>query len=268
MRYQSVTLTLVALLAITTAAVAEDENFQPIDELFQTETVFPQEQGEIGIRASPRSAKSAAGRSFELGLAAEYGFTDAFQAEIEWTPWMHIDPEDGGSDSGQGNVSLALKYSWMDIGQTGFNVALSVEHEFATGDGLELGGAGETASDDDGDAGKAKTTEEDDNDDSTEVAIMLAKDLDSFAEKQIFAQFGVEFESGDQNPFANLGFYATGRHLVYSMEFNWSEEERYITPGVTWRPQKGWELGLGVALGISDEADDYRLIGKIIKEFD
>jgi hypothetical protein len=57
--------------------------------------------------------------------------------------------------------------------------------------------------------------------------------------------------------------------VVLSLELNLSEQEeyRYVTPGISWRPMDDFELGLGVAVVLTQESDDYQIIGKFVWEF-
>jgi len=57
-------------------------------------------------------------------------------------------------------------------------------------------------------------------------------------------------------------------HRLPSLEWNLGEEdeERYLSPGLTWTSARAWQIGLGVPLGLKDEADDYRVILQIVHE--
>jgi hypothetical protein len=164
-------------------------------------------------------------------------------------------------------------YSWIDIRNSGFHTAAGFEYELASGDQkFQEGGFRE---------------------DSQELFLILAKDLDERSRRQLFLQVGVELQqddrperssdiaapedekdeaSEDHDPnvwFANVGGYSTLGAAVLSLEINLSEdaEERYVTPGISYQPRDGFEIGLGVALGLDDEADDYQVIGKLVWEF-
>lgn len=270
------------------SAADEDEGGPPIEELFKTELVFPQEQGELQLGTLPTYRDGPKGTAFVLPIGLEYGITDSLQIEAEWDAYINADAtEDDESGSGQGNLSLGLMYSRIDIGDSGFHIAAGFEYEFASGDGKFLEGGNR--------------------EDSQELYLIFAKDLDERSESQLFLQVGVELqkdgrrarpttladldedegtaseddlvaEDGDDDEFsrhdpnvwfANVGGYTTWNDLVLSLELNLSEEEeeRYVTPGITTQPLDNLEVGLGVAVGLTDEADDYQVIAKLVWEF-
>lgn len=233
-----------SFLCLSMASFAE-EDFQPIDELFQTELVFPQEKGEFQFVLSPTYIQHDDGESLLLPITFEYGFTKAFQIEVEWEALVRRMPDQSGNKSGSGNLGIGFKYAWMDIDRAGLNIAIGYEHTFGNGD---------------------KDVVEDTDED--ELYVIIAKDLDSWADRQIMIQIGIEAEDDEDESFVNLAYYSKQRDFVWAAEYNWSEEERYITPGIAFQPADEWEVGVGLALGINDEADDFLLISNIGFEFD
>jgi len=236
--------------------------------------VFPQEQGELQLGTLPTYGDNPEGSAFVLPVGLEYGLTNSLQFQAEWDAYIDADAtEDEASESGQGNLGLGLMYSWIDIRDSGLHMAAGLEYEFASGDlKFQEGGFRE---------------------DAQELFLIVAKDLDETSARQLFLQIGVEFrkdgsparpigatdldddedsessEGHDPNVwFANLGGYTTWGETVLSLEINLSEDaqERYVTPGITYQPAEGFEVGLGVAVGVDDESDDYQVIGKLIWE--
>lgn len=266
-----------ALLLAPACAYTEDDDDEgggpPIEELFKSELVFPQEQGEIQIASLPTYRDGPEGSSLEIPIGIEYGITDALQLEVEWSAYIDADADDPEeSGSGQGNLQVGLMYSLIDIGGSGFHAAAGAEYEFASGDRRFL--------------------ENGVREDSQELFLMFAKDLSDTADSLVFLQLGVELQSGgddgassdddpadggddDEGPidhnvwYANLGGYLPLGEAVLSLEFNLSEEEeeRYVTPGISYQPDDGIELGVGVAFGLTEEADDYQVIAKLLWEF-
>lgn len=233
-----------AMLLLNTLPLYAEEDFQPIDELFQTELVFPQEEGEFGIVLSPAYLKQNNGDSFLLPVTFEYGLTRALQIEIEWQALVRTMPDQRGNDNGTGNLEVGFKYAWMDIDRAGLNIAVGMEHTFGIGD---------------------KDVVEDKDED--EIYVIIARDLDSWADRQISIQLGMEAEDDENETFVNLAYYSKQRDLVWTMEYNWSEEEKYLTPGIAFQPADEMEVGAGLALGTNDEADDFRLLSHISVEF-
>ena len=269
----------VALLLGAWGAAAdaeEEETDPPLEDLFRADLVFPQSQGELQLGTLPRYERGPEGSAFVLPIGVEYGITDSFQIEAEWDAHIHADAEEEGeSGSGQGNLQLGFMYSWIDIQDSGFHMAAGFDYEFASGD--------------------LKFQEGSIREDSQELFLIFAQDLDAASQRQLFLQVGVELqkngrpahsvdiedldlddEEGSESSeghdpnvwFANLGGYATWRETVLSLEVSLSEdaEERYVTPGITYQPRDGFEIGLGVSIGVDDQADDYQVIGKLIWE--
>lgn len=266
-------------LAIPASAVGRDDDEQwqpPIEDLFKTELVFPQDQGELQLATYPTSRKGSEGSAFVLPIGMEYGITDSLQIEAEWDAYIDADTgpaQDSGS--GHGNLQLGLMYSLINVGDRGIHVAAGFEYQFASGD--------------------RKFLESDLREDSQELYLIFAKDLQEGALSQLFIQAGVELqkngsalslidapdldsedanedgpESHDPNVwFANIGGYMTRGDVVLSFEFNLSEdrEERYATPGISYPVSDDFEVGIGVAVGLTREADDYQVIGKLLWEF-
>ena len=280
----------IALVSVVAAATADEEPAPPIEDLFKTDLVFPQGQGELQLSTFPTFRKGAEGRALELPIGAEYGITDSLQLEVEWDAYIDFDANEADqSASGQGNVGLGLMYSLLDIGDRGFNAALGFEYEFASGDRGLL------------DDGNRK--------DSQTLYLIFAQDLAPDLGRKLFLQAGVELQGrrrstplaaglepdeddgredaatidpmspgaeddGDDGHdpnvwFANVGGYTTLNAVVLSLELNLSEEqeERYVTPGISFKPIEPVEIGLGLAAGLTEEADDYQIIAKFVWEF-
>ena len=243
-----------ALLCTPIAGFADDDNDandveheQPLNDFFQTESVFNQARGEWQIKLGADFGKDDTAKTTELSTGLEYGITDSLQVELEHTPYVRIKPEDGSATvDGQGNTSVGLKKNWMHIGGSPNSVAVGYEHEFANGDEAIAG---------------------DDAAESDALYLTAARDLSKTGNTQATLQVGSERSDGDNTSFANLAaFHALGNHVLVG-EYNWSEEESWITPGVFWKPRKGLDLGLGVGIGVND-TDGHRVMTRLNYEWD
>ena len=58
---------------------------QPIQELFQTEAVYPQQEGELQFTLLPPYRNSPTREKVEIPMSMEFGITDAWQIEVGWT---------------------------------------------------------------------------------------------------------------------------------------------------------------------------------------
>ncbi len=161
----------------TVAQADEDEWDPPLEDLFRTDLVFPQERGELQLGTLPRYQHGPEGNAFVLPIGIEYGITDAFQIEAEWDAYIHADAdEDDESGSGQGNLQLGFMYSWIDIQDSGLHMAAGFDYEFASGD-LEFqeGGFRE---------------------DSQELFLNFAKDLAEASRAQVEADLATILDGG------------------------------------------------------------------------
>ncbi|NEV60823.1 hypothetical protein [Thiorhodococcus minor] len=257
-----------------------DPGDPPIEDLFKSELVFPQERGELQIASFPSYREGPEGSVVSVPIGIEYGITDAFQLEVEWDAYVDADGDSAEeSGSGQGNFQLGLMYAMIDIAGSGFHVAAGAEYEIASGDQVFLENGNRA--------------------DSQELYLIFAKDLAEASTSLVFVQVGVELQpdrreaatlvgalhddpeimgsedddDGALDPnvwFLNLGGYTPLGEAILSLELNLSEEEeeRFVTPGISYQPGGGLELGLGVALGLTEEADDYQVIAKLLWEFE
>ncbi len=223
------------------------EQAQPLNDFFQTESVFNQEQGEWQITVGADFGKDDEAKTTEISTGLEYGITDSLQLELEHTPYIQIKPEDDTEESvnGRGNTALGLKKNWMHVGDSPLSVALGYEREFANGDEDIIG---------------------DDAEDADEVYVTVARELSKTGNTQASLQVGKEREGDEQENFANLAaFHAVGQYVMTG-EYNWSEEESWVTPGVFWKPSDGLEVGAAVSVGVND-TDGYKVLTRINYEF-
>jgi len=255
----------VALQAQTSA----EENEQPtqlVQEVFQTELVYPQDQGEVQLTARSIWNDEREGRSTEGSLAVEYGLTDAWQLEMA-VPGVDLRPDGGDSSSGLGDLEVGTKYAFMNIGGSHLHAAVGVDVTLPTGDpdrGLGEGLLG------------------------VEPYLSLGRDLPEWNNAHVFGQVGLGLvrrsrssdEGDDAAPAHELSFN-TGlvvpvgnARLIGGL--NWSsnkwnhdgdESSLFVTPGVVWDLPGTWEAGVGVPIGLTDSSDRYRVVGQLIWEF-
>ena len=230
-----------------TASAWSDEIVEPIQEAFKSDLVFSQEAGEFQFSFTPHYAEADEETSWALPVSLEYGISDNLQVELEWVSYGQNNPDDESASSGVGDVKIGLQYSWMEIGGSNVHLALGVEL------GVPLG-------DDQKELGEAEK--------SLETYVVLGTNISK--ELHTFLQLGVEYpEHEARERFANVGLIGKLTHdVAFTLEYNWEEEERYVTPGLVWEPADDWELGIGLPVGMGGESDDYQLILHVIVELD
>ena len=82
----------------------EEPDEQPMQEAFAGELVYPQEQREVQLTLGP-SADWCCDRAWDLPLTVEYGLTDAWQVEVEWTSLASIRAAGHDRATGIGDLS-------------------------------------------------------------------------------------------------------------------------------------------------------------------
>jgi hypothetical protein len=246
---------------------AQETYEQPLQEAFQTELVYPQERGDVQLTFAPQFAKENKRDLLRYSLSIEYGLTDAWQVGLDWDSLVLSDAP-GTKTNGIGDLELETQYSFMNIADFDVHAALKFGIGFPTGSakrGLSEGFI------------------------EYEPSVLLAKDFPSLSYFQLFTQMGVRFvdrvkdpaEEEEREPSAHEFFWSSGVFLptgwgVLISELTWAtnkwntkgeKEELFYTPGVVLPFAGGWEVGVGVPIGLTKPSDDVRMIGHVIYEF-
>ena len=250
----------------------EEERGRPyrqlINEYFLTGSVYPQEQGEVQLTLLPSVSASETDRTV-LPFAVEYGISDRWQVEVEWSPLTVVEPEQSRRRSSVGDVELSTQYSFMRIGGSMFHAALGFGVSLPTGD-LERG-----------------TTE---GFVEYEPSLAVARDLEALDGLQLFGQVALGLvdrveqhdDPADDEPAAHEVNLSAGVLLPmgdarFVAEFHWTtnewnnggeESELYLSPGLVWDLPGTWEAGFAVPMGISLDADDIRFMLVVLYEFE
>jgi hypothetical protein len=251
---------LASTVGFESAAMAQSETGQPVEEVFQTELVYPQEKGTFQFTSA--STLGRVNKKFSNELAVEYGLTHAWQISLEWETFGRKTNEDGLISRGSGDLRLGTKYSFMNIGGSNFHSAV----------GFELGVPAARAR-----KGISESNIE------YEPYVIVAKDFPKLSRMQLFSQLGLSFShsivrstSDDDNQDGktiewNSGLFIPYRQARFTTEINWSKETHesnlYITPGIIWKLPRDMEFGVGVPVGLSRDADSVRMIVKLVYEF-
>lgn len=239
---------------------------QPIQEVFQSNLVYPQEENEIQLTLFPSFRKGSRSEKARTLVEIEYGVTDAFQVIVEWDGLLYENPKRGPTLSGPGNLEIGAQYSWMGLGDGNTHFSLGTLVEFPTGqaDNGLTGGFLEW----------------------TPFAV-LARDFPQWNQSQIFVEFGYNgvnrIRTSPQNAAEEIdslywnvgGFFPVGLWRgvleINGRNNRWDggqNNEIYLTPGVIYKLSREWEIGVGTPIGMTRTADDYRVIGYLMWEFE
>lgn len=243
-RHRTTLISLVGLMLCVLPSVAvagpqeqeeEKEYQQALEELIRTEVVFPQEKGELQISAGSLFDHSSRSNSFGLPLEVEYGLTDSWQVGLEWTPLTRTRVGDQAITT-RGEIAIGTKYSFMSIADSGSHAAVGVE--LAVGE-LEL-----------------------------EPYVVFARDLNRRG-AQVFAHVGLGFaaagdgdDEGEKALQWNVGGLAPVGPVTLAAEINARNHsltfrgvnELYLTPSITFRPVRSWEIGCGIPIGLTSDS--------------
>jgi len=241
---------------------------RPIEELFKTHVVYPEEKGEVQVELASVYQNHTGGDTWTIPVSLEYGLTDRWQVEAEWDSWVQRYPQNHPVVRGVGDLEVGTQYSFMNIGNSLFHVAPRFSIQVPVGDvnkGLSEGFL------------------------EYEPAVIVAKDFPELHHTQVFTEIGAGFvqrvntpaDAGDTQPAAHelnwgSGFFVLFRHAAATLEFNWAnnqwnhhgpENELYLTPGYLWRATRNMEIGLGIPVGLNNGSDRFEVIAHLVWEF-
>lgn len=251
---------LVASLCFVLAALApargDDDDAEPdvpLNELFRSGMVFPQAKGESQWTLAPAFSSNRSINSLSTPLSFEYGVTDTFQFEIAWEQDRAFDRLGQTPRGIENALSVGLQYSWIDIAGSRLHFALAGELEtIVQRQQLVLANSQEN---------------EDEHRTSFTPSAIFAATVEEFGDLYLFVEAGAEFNGGEQEAFVNLGGAIPFNSVALSLEWNWSDEDQFLTPGITYKFGGGWELGLGAGLGLEKDSDTYQLLLNLIYEY-
>jgi len=239
---------------------------QPIQEMFQSNLVYPQEKDEIQFTLFPSFKKSQNAQNIRTLFEVEYGITDALQVIFEWDGLLYKNPRSTPAIAGVGNIEVGAQYSWMGMGDGNTHFSFGNLIEFPVGpveSGLTEGFL------------------------EIQPFIVLARDFPEFNQSQVFLEFGFDWvkqirnvpesiEPETNNISWNIGAFYPIELWRATLEINGNNNKLdggsindiYITPGTIYKLSKEWEIGMATPIGITKTSDDYRVIGYLMWEFE
>lgn len=239
---------------------------QPIQEMFQSNLVYPQEEDEIQFTLFPSFRKNESAEKARTLFEVEYGVTEELQIIFEWDGLLYQNPKTGPALSGPGNIEIGAQYSWMGLGDG------NTHFSFGNLIGLPVGPV---------DNGLTEGFLE------VQPFAVLARDFPKINQSQIFFEFGFNWvdrirsvpqgsRPATDSIFWNAGaFYPIGSWRA-TLEINgnnneWDgggRNEIFITPGVIYKLSREWEAGIAAPIGATPTSDDYRVVGYLMWEFE
>ena len=239
---------------------------QPIQELFQSNLVYPQEKDEIQLTLFPSFRKNKSTQKTRTLFEVEYGITDALQVIFEWEGLLYKNPKSDPAIAGVGNIEVGAQYSWMGMGDGNTHFSFGNLIEFPVGpveSGLTEGFI------------------------EVQPFIVLARDFPELNQSQIFLEFGFDWVKQARNvPESiapeidniswNIGAFFPIKLWSATIEINGNNNKLdggsindiYITPGTIYKLSKEWEMGIATPIGVTKTSDDYRVVGYLMWEFE
>lgn len=259
-------------LAVLLPAIgdAQARRVQLVQEVMETELVYPQERGELQFTTGFRSQWNRGERLFAWPVTFEYGLTDHCQVQMEWGGATLSRIPNQGMVRGAADLNLGAKYSFMQVAGSPFHLALQMEVGLPTGTLKNEIGEGLV---------------------EMEPSIMIARDFPKLRYAQAFAQAGLGLVHRVRRAFPDLhgdddevdahkvrfsgGIMAPIRSIVVTSEVAWEsnrwsggkENQVYFTPGAVFRLPAGWEAGVGVAVGVTPATPRVGLRIQLTREF-
>jgi hypothetical protein len=275
-RYPFGLLAVVVISSSLDSACADDDDAagssnrvkRPIEELFKTDVVFPQEIGELEVELASVYQNHSGGDTWTIPVSLEYGLTDRWQVEAEWDSLVQRYPANQSAVRGVGDLDIGTQYSFMKVGGSSFHIAPRFSIRVPVGDVNK-----------DLSEGFLKY----------EPAVILARDFPELHHTQFFTEMGASLAqrvnapkvTADAEPAAHelnwgSGFFVLFPHAAATLEFNWdnnqwnhhgTENEMYLTPGCLWRARRNMEIGLGIPVGLNRASDRFEVIAHVVWEF-
>jgi len=241
---------------------------RPIEELFKTDVIYPEEKGEFEIVLASLYQHHAGGDTWTIPVSTEYGINNNWQLETEWDSLVQRFPRNQSAVRGIGDLEIGTQYSFMNIGGSTFHLAPRFSLEIPVGDVNRDLSEGFL---------------------EYEPGLILAKDFPELHRTQIFTEIGAALvqrvnsprESDNAEPSAHelnwgSGFLVLFPHAAATFEFNWAnntwnhhgtENEMYLTPGCLWRARRNMEIGLGLPIGLNNNSDKFEVAAHVVWEF-
>ncbi len=235
---------------------------QVIQDVFQTELVYPQEKGEFQFSFNPAYRQSSDAIDSSFPIVVEYGLSEKWQVSFNWNTLQNNFSDSESAVSGVGDLELGTQYSFMNIYDTGFHVAFGFEFVMLLSNKEK--GLGE------------KRWE-------YEPYVLGAIDFPSLNNSQLFMQAGIDFvqnEFGENELEGNElnlsgGIFIPFNKIVFTSELSWctgwidSEDgnELYLTPGIIFDLPGNWETGFGIPVGLNKQSDKFMILALLTFEF-
>jgi hypothetical protein len=256
----TVRLAVIALL-FPAAAWAQEKDRQPLQDLFFTQTVYPQERGETQLTLGALVDRTSVDNAALVPFSIEYGITNRWQIEAGWDGYTQF-RSSVFQQLRTARLSVGTKYSLMNVGGSHVHVALGIDAEFPRPGALAEG--------------------EGEKDLEFEPYVAAAADLGS--RLTLFGSYGLSVETGkqagpplelaDDRGLVSGGFLIPLGHVTLAAEYTTRSDQlpwrldgsALVTPSFVVHDGH-WEAAVGVPIGTDEAAHRPGLAFHFIREF-
>jgi hypothetical protein len=255
-----------AVVMLPGGAAAQDaqEHAQPLQDLFFTEVVYPQQKHEVQLTLGSLVDRTRHDKSALAPFGVEYGLTNRWQIGGEWDGYsrFHDDPF---ANARTERFVVGTKYSWMNIGHAPVHAAAGLDVEFTRG-GVFAEGEGEEGT-------------------QFEPFLALAADLPGGI--TVFGSGGLSLQKAqivdlahgaappdDQGTLGGGVLVKIARVTLATEYTNRSDQAPWrlngsplVTPSIVLHPGGEWEFGAGLPVGVRAGTHRPGLALHVIKEF-
>jgi hypothetical protein len=101
---------------------------RPVEDLFASDVVYLQEQGEVQLELKPARTRTRGARTTTLEADIEYGARDWWQLETEWEAreWTRS-PDGTVVTAGVGDIGIGSRVGWRCIAGSSYHLAMGMD---------------------------------------------------------------------------------------------------------------------------------------------
>jgi hypothetical protein len=251
-----------AVLAVAMAPTAfaqcdKARTHRPVEDLFASDVVYLQEQGEVQVELKPARTRARGRRATTLEADIEYGPRDWWQLETEWDAREWTRSPDGTVTADVGDIGIGTRVGWRCIAGSPYHLSM----------GMDVSIPGETVGD------FSEATRHVALAPSLIVARDIARTAHLFSAIQIDARLnhrrtdvaGWTYTS-DTGLFVRVarGFRVTAEVSVEGGPGR--NRDVHVLPGVLWHWRDDLEIGAAMLTPVSHDAS-HGLLAHVVTEF-
>jgi hypothetical protein len=242
-----------ALLASVSVVCSAEEQPSLPDEFAVTDSIVMTDEDEFYVSPAIEYFHLPDQKRFSIATEVAYGFTDRFQLRVD-VPYESVNPDDGHSANGIGDVEVAARYAVLDHRTRPFALDVGLSLLAPTGDRRRDLGDGRLA---------------------VEPFFTASQWLGPVNLELNFAWLRAVSSAGD-DPKNEYDYNVALAYPVHDwflvLEGNGETNSRhtmyYITPEVVWEATEHFQFHFAVPIGVTRAAGDYGVVAGFTVEFE